>query len=65
MDCLKQQKVIHCLLEEYRAWYAEAVPPDPGVETLLVKDDEQGQYQLMRVGWRGSKRVCRSIFFCA
>ena len=57
----RQREIIHCLLEEYHALYAGA--DEPGVETLIVRDDENGQYQLMRVGWRGETRLRRPVFY--
>jgi XisI protein len=32
--------------------------PEPGIEVCAVTDDEHGQYQLLRVGWRNGER-CR------
>ena len=48
-------------MEEYRALYADA--DDAGVETLIIRDEEAGQYQLMRIGWRGETRVRRPAFY--
>ena len=63
MDRIAQQTAIHRLLEEYRAWYSDATPPEPDVETMIVSDDEHGQYLLSRVGWRGSHRLSRPVFY--
>ncbi len=57
----RYREVIHCLLEEYRALYADA--DEAGVETLIIRDDDGGQYQLMRVGWRGETRLRRPVFY--
>ena len=58
---VRYQEVLHCLLEEYRALYADAGEPE--VETLIIRDDANGQYQLMRVGWRGETRLRRPVFY--
>lgn len=57
----RQREIIYCLLKEYRALYADA--DNSEVETLIVRDDDNGQYQLMRVGWRGEKRLRRPVFY--
>jgi hypothetical protein len=31
--------------------------PTPGVESLLIADDERGHYQLFSLGWSGRQRV--------
>ena len=31
--------------------------PTPGVESLLVADDERGHYQLFSLGWSGRQRI--------
>lgn len=41
--------------------YADA--DNPQVETAIIRDDENGQYQLMRVGWRGETRLRRPVFY--
>lgn len=53
--------IIHRLLEDHRQLFAGQ--PAGGVETAVVRDDENGEYLLMRVGWRGSTRVRRPAFY--
>ncbi len=53
--------IIHRLLTEYRDFLASQTKTD--VETEIVRDDEGGQYLLMRIGWRGETRVRRPLFY--
>jgi len=62
VDRLKQyREILHRLLEEYRQLYAQQ--PSSEVDTAVICDDIHGEYLLMRVGWRGEKRVRRPVFY--
>jgi hypothetical protein len=57
MDRLIQiQATIKEILRGYIKQY-QASSHDAGVETLLVTDDEHGQYLVIKNGWRGKDRV--------
>lgn len=53
------RELIKRILAEYVE--LERRKPVPGVETLLIADDERGHYQLFSLGWAGRQRVrnCR------
>ena len=53
--------IIHRLLTEYRDFLARQTKTD--VDTEILCDDANGQYMLMRVGWRGETRVHRPLFY--
>jgi hypothetical protein len=55
------REIIYHLLEEYRAFLTAHTKTD--VETEILCDDHNGQYMLMRIGWRGETRVHRSLFY--
>jgi hypothetical protein len=57
----RYRQVIHRLLEEYRAFLTEWTKTD--VETEILSDDLNGQYMLMRIGWRAETRVHRPLFY--
>jgi hypothetical protein len=57
----KYRTIIHNLLLEYYEFFVANTKTD--VETEMVRDDVGGQYLLMRVGWRGEKRVRRPLFY--
>jgi hypothetical protein len=53
--------IIARVLEEYRELYA---PTElEGVDLTVIQDDAHGEYMLMRVGWRGEKRVDKPVFY--
>ena len=57
----KYREIIHRLLQEYHDFLAEHTKTD--VETEIVSDDVHGQYAVMRVGWRGERRVRKPTFY--
>jgi hypothetical protein len=57
----RYRTVIHNLLAEYRDFFRQS--PEKDVETEVVSDDANGQYLLIRVGWRGETRVLRALFY--
>ena len=57
----KHRAIIHRLLAEYRDFLVEQTRTE--VETEIVCDDLNGQYMIMRVGWRGDTRVRRALFY--
>lgn len=62
MEAVEQyRQIIHRLLKEYHDFLAENTKTD--VETEIVSDDANGQYMVVRVGWRGEKRVRRPTFY--
>lgn len=62
MEKVEQYRgIIHRLLAEYRDFLAQQTRTD--VDTDIVCDDANGQYMVMRVGWRGETRVRRPIFY--
>lgn len=62
MDRVAQYRaIIHQILESYRQLFAEQ--PSNDVETAVICDDTHGEYLLMRVGWRGDRRVRRPAFY--
>ena len=62
MDTLTNYRgIISCVLEEYRELYAQS--RDEDVDLTIIQDDTHGEYMLMRVGWRGEKRVDKPVFY--
>ncbi|GAB4456109.1 MAG: hypothetical protein OHK0029_13480 [Armatimonadaceae bacterium] len=62
MDTVETYRaIIHHLLSEYQHFFSVNTKTD--VETEVIRDDMGGQYLLMRVGWRGDKRVRRPLFY--
>ena len=57
----KYREVIHRLQMEFRDVLVSQTKTD--VDTEIISDDENGQYLLMRVGWRGETRVRRPLFY--
>ncbi|GAB4455872.1 MAG: hypothetical protein OHK0029_12740 [Armatimonadaceae bacterium] len=57
----KYREIIHRILVEYRNWYQD--PTDKEVDTEIIRDDVNGQYLLMRVGWHGETRIRRPLFY--
>ena len=56
MDQLNaDRQLIKCILSSYVE--LEQRKPTPGVESLLIADDEHGHYQLFSLGWSGRQRV--------
>ncbi|MBC8135311.1 MAG: XisI protein [Fibrella sp.] len=55
------RNAIHGLLTEHHDFLAVHTRTD--VETEIVSDDVNGQYMVMRVGWRGETRVRRPLFY--
>jgi hypothetical protein len=53
------REIIKRILSQYVA--LDQRQPTPGVESLLIADDERGHYQLFSLGWAGRQRVrnCR------
>lgn len=57
----RYREIIHRLLEEYRAFLTELTKTD--VDTEILCDDRNGQYMVMRIGWRSETRVHRPLFY--
>jgi len=57
----KYRTIIHHLLSEYHDLIAQLTKTD--VDTEIIRDDTNGQYMAMRVGWRGETRVRRPLFY--
>ena len=57
----RYREIIHRLLEEYRAFLTELTKT--AVDTEILCDDHNGQYMLMRIGWRAETRVHRPLFY--
>jgi hypothetical protein len=56
MDKLtKYRELIKRILTEYQEITNRR--PTPGVERLLLMDDERGQYMWLNLGWSGDERV--------
>lgn len=55
------REIIHRLLEEYHAFLTELTKTD--VDTEILCDDTNGQYMVMRIGWRAETRVHRPLFY--
>ncbi len=55
------REIIHRLLTEYRDFLVQQTQTE--VETEIVSDDVNGQYMVMRVGWRRETRVRRALFY--
>src|SRR5262245_44250541 len=53
--------IIHRLLREYRDFLVRQTKTP--VETEIICDDANGQYMVMRIGWRGETRVRRALFY--
>ena len=63
MDTLtKYRGIISCVLKEYQTWYAQG--EDESVDTTIIQDDANGEYLLMRVGWRGEKGYVNRFSTC-
>ena len=62
MDTLtKYRGIISCILTEYRDSYAQGQPEE--IDTVILQDDDHGEYMLFRVGWDGKKRVHNPVFY--
>lgn len=58
----KVKKYEEAILNFLNTYAKEMYSHDPsGVETFVITDKENHHYQLLRVGWNGS----RHVFFCA
>ena len=57
----RYREIVHGLLEEYREFLTDLTRTD--VDTEILSDDLNGQYLLMRIGWRGETRVRRPLFY--
>ena len=57
----RYREIIHRLLEEYRAFLTELTKTN--VDTEILCDDHNGQYMVMRIGWRAETRVHRPLFY--
>ena len=57
----RYREIIHQLLEEYRCFLCGLTKTD--VDTEILCDDINGQYMVMRVGWRDETRVHRPYFY--
>ena len=57
----RYREVIHRLLTAYRAFLTELTQTD--VDTEVLCDDDNGQYMVMRIGWRAGTRVHRPLFY--
>lgn len=57
----RYRDIIHRLLEEYHSFLTGLTKTD--VDTEILCDDHNGQYMLMRIGWRGENRVHRPLFY--
>lgn len=53
------RRLLRCKLSEYERLFN--LQPTPGVETLLVFDEERDHYLLMSLGWAEDRRVRRAI----
>lgn len=58
MDKLSRyQNLIKGILSQYIEW--DSRQPIPGIESLLIADDERGHYILMELGWSQERRILR------
>ena len=57
----RYREIIHRLLEEYRVFLTDLTKTD--VDTEILCDDKNGQYMVMRIGWRAETRVHRPLFY--
>lgn len=57
----KYQQFMHSLMKEYYDWYSQ-IGSHPNVDLTMICDDTNGQYQLLKIGWRGEHRVRNQIF---
>lgn len=55
------REIVHRLLEEYRSFLTALTKTD--VDTEILCDDRNGQYMVMRIGWRAETRVHRPLFY--
>ncbi len=51
--------LIHRVLTEYRD--LESSSDESGIEAVLMMDDEQGRYVLLRSGWEDTDRIQRMV----
>ena len=58
---VRYREIIHQLLEEYRSFLAALTKTE--VDTEILCDDHNGQYMVMRIGWRSETRVHRPLFY--
>ncbi len=56
------QELMHCLLQEYYEWHSQA-KSNADTELVVICDDSNKHYQLLRLGWRGEDRVRSQIFY--
>lgn len=62
MDTLKTYRgIIACVLEKYQESYAQGQPEE--IDTVILRDDERGEFMLFRVGWESRKRVHNPVFY--
>jgi len=62
MEKIERYRAVICdLLKEYQDFLVEHTRTD--VDTDVICDDLNGQYMVMRVGWRGERRVHRPLFY--
>ena len=55
------REIIHRMLKEYYSFLTQLTKTD--VDTEILCDDHNGQYMMMRIGWRGETRVHRPLFY--
>lgn len=57
----RYRRIIRRLATEYQDFYRRETKTD--VDTEILADDGNGQYMVMRIGWRGETRVKRPLFY--
>ena len=62
MDALTNYRgIIACVPEKYHDSYAQGQPKE--IDTVILRDDERGEYRLFRFGWESKKRVHDPVFY--
>ncbi len=60
MDRSQQYRsIIHQVLDDYYRLYSQS--ENPNLETMILNDEIQDQYLLLRMGWDGDRRVNRTV----
>jgi XisI protein len=60
MDRISEYRsIMQQVLQDYYQLYRRS--QDPNFETLLLCDESQSQYLLMRLGWEGDRRINRTM----
>jgi hypothetical protein len=60
MDRNQQYRsIIHQVLDDYYRLYSQS--ENSNLETMILNDEIQDQYLLLRMGWDGDRRVNRTV----